>query len=159
MSYVIEGRPTYVVADNQTKQNPCGHPHGSPAEAWLCHSEAISNLSQPLSNRNVYASDGGVLRALNEAEWAALRDHWRLTMPTTFAFVEEPEARGAQVQLVLSASDAARLRSMLRSIINTAGNESASEEALEACGRTAARALSIVNQTQSLTNMEMTTNA
>jgi hypothetical protein len=155
MNY-IAGRTTYVVADLKTQDNPCGHPHGSPAEAWQCHTAAIEDLSQPLRERNVYASDGGRLRLLNDAEWVALRDYWRLTLPTRIELVEEEPGPPAPSGLTLSAGDAARMRSLLRSITQTAGGEPASEEALEACGRAGARALAILNQAQSLTTKEKT---
>ena len=86
-------RAIFVVADNRTKLNPCGHPHGSPAEAWQCHATAISDLSKPLGDRNVYACERGEMRELNSEEWADLRQHWRLTTPTRIEFAErEPTA-------------------------------------------------------------------
>jgi len=52
----------------------------------------------------------------------------------------------APAVLALPREDAEQLRKLLRDICGVAGVESASEEALDACGRYAARALALVNR-------------
>lgn|GEM_PF-4885979 len=61
--------------------------------------------------------------------------------------------------LVMSAPDLDSLRAYLRTIAGTAGNEPASEAALDTCGRYAARALALINSLAQADQSDQSANA